>query len=485
MMQTITQYLAAVRTGALTARAAVEQVLERIARYDRTIGAFLQVRAAAARAAADAVDARRARGATLGPLAGLPIGIKDAICEQDVECTCASRILRGYRPPYDATVIARLRAADAIPIGRLNMDEFAMGSSTEQSAMQPTRNPWDPTRVPGGSSGGSAAAVAARFVPMALGSDSGGSIRQPAAFCGVCGLKPTYGRVSRYGLVAYASSLDQIGPLALSVEDIALVLPFLAGHDPRDATAADVPVPDYRAALTGDIRGLRIGVPKEYFVAGVDTAVQQSVRAAIDTLCRLGATAEDISLPHTEYAVAAHYIVATAEASSNLARFDGIHYGARAADAANLDDVYCKTRRELLGDEAIRRIMLGTYVLSAGYYDAYYLKALKVRTLIKQDFDAAFRHVDLIVTPTSPTPAFALGERTRDPLQMYLADIFTVSVNLAGIPGLSIPCGCADATLPVGMQLLAKPFAEATLLRAGHAYQTATDFHLHAPVLSA
>lgn len=484
-MQTVAQYLGALQSGALSARETVEQALQRIERCDRAIGAFLSVRADAAHAAAAAIDNRRARGEELGPLAGLPFGIKDAICEQDLECTCASRILHGYRPPYNATVIERLRAADAIPIGRLNMDEFAMGSSTEHSAMQPTRNPWDLTRVPGGSSGGSAAAVAARFVPMALGSDSGGSIRQPAAFCGVSGLKPTYGRVSRNGLVAYASSLDQIGPLTLSVEDIALVLPLLAGYDPHDTTSADVPVPEYRAALTGDIRGLRIGIPKEFFVNGVDTAVRDTVQTAIATLCRLGAEAEEISLPHTEYAVATHYIVATAEASSNLARFDGIHYGARAADTADLDDVYCKTRRELLGDEVIRRIMLGTYVLSAGYYDAYYLKALKVRTLIKQDFDTAFQKVDVIVTPTTPTPAFIFGERLSDPLQMCLADIFTVSVNLAGIPGLSIPCGYAHGALPVGMQLLAKPFAEATLLRAGHAYQTATDFHLRAPALSA
>ncbi len=480
-METVAEFLAALRRGTLSARAAVELALQRSAAADPAIRAFLAVRADQARAQAAQIDEQRARGADVGPLAGLPFGVKDVICERDHECTCCSKILAGYRPPYNATVIERLRAAGAIPVGRLNMDEFAMGSSTEHSAFQQTRNPWDTTRIPGGSSGGSAAAVAARMVPMALGSDTGGSIRQPAALCGVTGLKPTYGRVSRYGLIAYASSLDQIGPLALSAEDVALVLPYLAGHDPQDSTSAAVPVPDYHAALRGDLRGLRVGVPKEYFVTGLDPEVHHAVQTAIARLSALGAVVEDVSLPHTEYAIATYYVVATAEASSNLARYDGIHYGARAADPQNLLEVYTKTRRQFFGDEVIRRIMLGTYVLSAGYYDAYYLKALQVRTLIKRDFDAAFENVDVLVTPTSPTTAFTLGERTADPLQMYLADIFTVSVNLAGIPGLSIPCGFAANGLPIGLQLLAKPFDEATLLKVGHAYQCATDFHTRRP----
>jgi aspartyl-tRNA(Asn)/glutamyl-tRNA(Gln) amidotransferase subunit A len=482
-METAAQFLTALRGGALSAREAIELALQRVAQTDPTVRAFISVRADEARAQATRVDEQRARGADVGPLAGLPLGVKDVLCERDIECTCCSKILRGYRPPYDATVIARLRAAGAIPIGRLNMDEFAMGSSTEHSAVQQTLNPWDTACIPGGSSGGSAAAVAARMVPVTLGSDTGGSIRQPAALCGVTGLKPTYGRVSRYGLVAYASSLDQVGPLALTAEDLALILPHLAGHDARDATAAAVPVPDYHAALRRDLCGLRVGVPKEYFVGGLDADVQHAVQAAIATLASLGAQIEDVSLPHTEYAIATYYVVATAEASSNLARYDGIHYGTRAGDAPTLQDVYAKTRRQFFGDEVIRRIMLGTYVLSAGYYDAYYLKALQVRTLIKRDFDAAFEKVDVLVTPTSPTPAFKLGARTADPLQMYLADIFTVSVNLAGIPGLSLPCGFSRAGLPIGLQVLGKPFDEATLLAVGHAFQCATDFHRRRPKL--
>ena len=483
MTETVAQWLAALRSGALSAREAVQTALDRIATCEPAIAAFLAVRADAALAEAGRMDDARARGITPGPLAGLPIGVKDLICENNIECTCASRILKGYLPPYDATVIARLRAAGAIPVGRLNMDEFAMGSSTEHSAFQLTRNPWDTARIPGGSSGGSAAAVAAREVPFALGSDTGGSIRQPASFCGVTGLKPTYGRVSRYGLVAYASSLDQIGPMALTAEDIALTLPCLAGHDTHDSTSADMPVPDYAGELCHGVKGLKIGVPKEYFVAGMDAEVEHAVRAAISQFSHLGAEVVEVSLPHTEYAIATYYIIATAEASSNLERYDGVHYGHRSAEARSLPEVYAKSRREGFGLEVIRRIILGTYVLSAGYYDAYYLKALKVRTLIRQDFDRAFNEVDLLVTPTAPTPAFAFGEKMNDPLQMYLTDIFTVSVNLAGIPGLSLPCGFSKAGLPIGVQLLAKPFAEDTLLQAGHAYQEATDHHRRRPPL--
>jgi aspartyl-tRNA(Asn)/glutamyl-tRNA(Gln) amidotransferase subunit A len=477
MLETVTQWLAALRSGALSTPEAVETALTRIAAVDDSVHAFLAVHAEQARARAGKIDA--------GPLSGLPIGIKDVICERDIECTCGSRILKGYRPPYDATVIERLNAAGAISVGRLNMDEFAMGSSTEHSGFEPTRNPWDVERIPGGSSGGSAAAVAAREVPCALGSDTGGSIRQPAALCGVTGLKPTYGRVSRYGLVAYASSLDQIGTLTLDVADAAALLQIIAGHDPRDSTCADQPVPDYSSTLTGDIKGLRIGVPTEYFVDGMDPQVDAAVRAGIDQLTALGAEAQEISLPHTDYAIATYYIVATAEASSNLARYDGMQYGARAADAGGLVDTYMQTRRAYFGDEVIRRIILGTYVLSSGYYDAYYLKGLKVRTLLRRDFEQAFEQVDVIVTPTTPSPAFKLGEKLDDPLQMYLSDIFTVSVNLAGIPGLSVPCGFAEGNLPIGMQLLAKPFDEATLLRAGHAYQQATDWHTRRPPVCA
>ncbi len=484
MLETVDQWLNALRNGEMSAREGVELTLQRIAACEDDVDAFLAVRPEQALAAADAVDARIAAGENPGALAGLPIAIKDVICEKGVECTCASRILEGYYPPYDATVIERLRAAGAVIVGRLNMDEFAMGSSTENSACKTTCNPWDIERIPGGSSGGSAAAVAARQVPAALGTDTGGSIRQPAALCGVTGLKPTYGRVSRYGLVAYASSLDQIGTLSLNAEDTAILLSVIAGHDPRDSTSANVPVADYSAELTGELRGLKIGVPREYFVKGLDPAIETSVRNAVNNLAQLGAKVVEISLPHTEYAIATYYVVATAEASSNLARYDGIHYGRRAAGAKNLREVYTKSRREGFGEEVIRRIILGTYVLSSGYYDAYYLKALKVRTLIKRDFDDAFDKVDVIVTPTTPAPAFKLGEKLDDPLQMYLSDIFTVSVNLAGIPGMSVPCGFSDTGLPLGMQILARPFDEATILKTAHAFQLVTDFHTRRPPIT-
>ncbi|QQL44982.1 Asp-tRNA(Asn)/Glu-tRNA(Gln) amidotransferase subunit GatA [Sulfuriroseicoccus oceanibius] len=420
------------------------------------------------------------------PLGGIPIAIKDNINVKGQGCGCASKLLTGgYTSPYDATVIAKLRAAGAIPLGRTNMDEFAMGSTTENSATGETRNPWDIDRVPGGSSGGSGAAVGARTAVAALGSDTGGSIRQPAAFNGIVGLKPSYGRVSRYGLVAFASSLDQIGPMTRSVEDAALMLNVMAGSDIQDSTSAQIDVPDYTAGLDGDLNGLRVGVPKEFFGEGLDADVKASVDAAIAKLEELGAEIVEVSLPHTEYAVATYYIIATAEASANLARFDGVRYGNRAEDPADLLQLYTRTRELGFGEEVKRRILLGTYVLSSGYYDAYYLQAQKARTLFRRDFEAAFEKVDVIVGPTSPGPAFEAGSLTADPLQMYLADIYTISANLAGIPAMSQPCGFvereAGKPLPVGLQLMAKPFDEQTLLKVGAAYERATDWHTRAP----
>jgi aspartyl-tRNA(Asn)/glutamyl-tRNA(Gln) amidotransferase subunit A len=387
------------------------------------------------------------------------------MCTRGLATTCASRILANFTPPYDATVVARLRETGAVIVGKTNLDEFAMGSSTEHSAVAVTHNPWNPDLIPGGSSGGSAAAVAAREVPAALGSDTGGSIRQPASHCGVVGLKPTYGRVSRCGLVAFASSLDQIGPMARNVPDATLLLQAIAGHDPADSTSADEPVPDYRQALTGDMRGVRVGVPREYFAPGMDPEVEKAVRGAIETLAQLGGEVIEISLPHTEYAISVYYLIATAEASSNLARYDGVHYGHRTERAENIVDLFSRSRREGFGDEVKRRIMLGTYALSAGYYDAYYLRALRVRTLIKKDFDEAFSTVDVMAAPAAPTAAFRLGEKLDDPLQMYLTDICTISCNLAGIPGLSLPCGLTNDRKPIGIQLFAAPFDEGRLLR--------------------
>jgi aspartyl-tRNA(Asn)/glutamyl-tRNA(Gln) amidotransferase subunit A len=412
----------------------------------------------------------------------MPIAIKDNFLTDGVRTTCASRILGNFMPPYDATTIAKLRSAGSVFVGKTNLDEFAMGSSTENSAYASTRNPWSLERVPGGSSGGSAAAVAAGECLAALGTDTGGSIRQPASYCGIVGLKPTYGRVSRYGIVAFASSMDQVGPLTKDVRDCALVLEAIAGYDPAESTSADVPVPKYSAALTGDIKGLRVGVPKEYFIAGMQPEVEDAVHKAIHHLERSGAAIREISLPHTEYAVAVYYIVATAEASSNLARYDGMRFGHR-AHANDLMETYTKTREEGFGTEVKRRIMLGTYALSAGYYDAYYSKAQRVRALIKKDFDEAFELCDLIVTPTAPTTAFRLGEKTGDPLQMYLSDIYTVSVNLAGLPALSLPCGFDADGLPIGMQIIGKPFEEPTILRLAHAYEQETEWHGRAPDL--
>ena len=470
------------RRGEATPTGAVTECLTRIESLDSRVRAFLTVtREDALRRAAEA-DARFRAGTPRGPLDGVPVALKDVLCTRGIRTTCGSKILERFVPPYDATVVARLFAAGAVLLGKLNMDEFAMGSSTEHSAFFTTHNPWDLARVPGGSSGGAAAAVAAGMAPLTLGTDTGGSIRQPAAFSGVLGMKPTYGRVSRYGLIAFASSLDQVGPFARDAEDAALLLGAVAGADPMDATAIDVPVPDYRAALGRGIDGLRLGVPAEYFMDGMDPEVEQAVRAAIATLEKLGARTEPVSLPHTEYGLAAYYVIAPAEASSNLARYDGVKYGLRASGARDLIDMYSKTRAAGFGAEVKRRVMLGTYVLSAGYYDAYYGQAQKVRTLVRRDFDQAFARVDLIVAPTTPGVAFKMGEKA-DPLQMYLNDIFTIPVNLAGLPGVSIPGGFTRAGLPIGLQLIAPAFDEATLLRTAHAYQTVTDWHTRTPPL--
>jgi aspartyl-tRNA(Asn)/glutamyl-tRNA(Gln) amidotransferase subunit A len=474
-----------VRRGELSATSLARAALARVHEHDRRLGAFVHVDADSALAAAAAVDEAVAAGRDPGLLAGVPMALKDIFVTEGTPTTCASKILAGWVPPYDGTVVARLRAAGAVLLGKLNMDEFAMGSSNENSALGPCRNPWDPTRVPGGSSGGSAAAVAAGLCAAALGTDTGGSIRQPAALTGTVGLKPTYGRVSRYGVVAFASSLDQVGPMARSVADAALVLEVIAGHDPRDATSIDAPVPRYTDACRAGARGLhglRVGVPAEYFGDGLDPEVAALVRQAIATLAAQGATVVPVHLPHSKYAVACYYLLCTAEASSNLARFDGVRYGLRVHDKGeSLLDLYRRTRGAGFGPEVKRRIMLGTYVLRAGYYDAYYLRAQKVRTLIKRDFDRAFGECDAIAGPTTPTAAFPLGEKTADPLAMYLADIYTISCNLAGLPGLSLPCGFTAAGLPVGLQLLAPALAEETLFRVGAAFEGATDFHTRRP----
>jgi aspartyl-tRNA(Asn)/glutamyl-tRNA(Gln) amidotransferase subunit A len=462
---------------------AVQSYLARIDAVEGRVQAFNRVTGQAALQEAERYAQLQARKAALPPLAGIPLAIKDVICTKGVLTTCSSRILEGFVPPYDATVVSRLRAAGALILGKTNMDEFAMGSSTENSAFRNTRNPWNLACVPGGSSGGSAAAVASDMCAGGLGTDTGGSIRQPGGFCGIPALKPTYGRVSRYGLVAFASSLDQIGPMTKDVRDAAILLGAMAGHDPLDSTSAEVPMPDFEAALTGDIRGLRIGIPAEYFIDGMAPEVETAVRAAIATLEGLGAVAVPVTLPHTAYAIATYYLVATAEASSNLGRYDGVKYGYRTPASAHLIDMYMKTRREGFGAEVKRRIMLGTYALSAGYYDAYYLKALKVRTLIRRDFTQAFERCELIVTPTSPTAAFRLGEKMDDPLQMYLADVFTISANLAGVPGMSVNCGFTGTGLPIGLQFLGKPFDEGTILRAAHAYEQATPWRTRRPDL--
>ena len=468
------ELLTKLSSGEVSSVDAVGETLERIRAVDGDVKGYLDVYAEGAMEKAREIDGRRSSGERVGGLAGLPIAVKDNICVRGATTTCASRILEDFVPPFDAHVVELLNAEDAVIVGKTNLDEFAMGSSTENSAFAKTRNPWDLERAPGGSSGGSAAVVAAREAFAALGSDTGGSIRQPASFCGVVGLKPTYGRVSRWGLVAFASSLDQIGPLTRDVRDAALLLEVIAKHDKRDSTCVDRPVGHYLCALGQDIKGARIAVAREFFSEGLDDEVAQAVRDALAVFESLGATVVERSLPHSDYAVATYYLVATAEASSNLARYDGMHYGRRTAHAKDLIEVYSQTRAEGFGDEVKRRIMLGTYALSAGYYDAYYLKALKVRTLIRQDFDKVFEDCDCVIGPTSPTPAFRIGEKVDDPLSMYLSDIYTISCNLAGLPGISIPCGLSSAGLPIGLQLLGKHFCEERLLALAHAYEQAT-----------
>ncbi len=465
--------------GDVTAAEIARAHLERAAAVEPRLGAFLMVMSEALLRDARDLDERRRRGESLGPLAGVPVAVKDVLCVKGTPTTCGSRILERFVPPYDATCVARLRQAGALIMGKTNCDEFAMGSSTEHSAFKPTRNPWDLERVPGGSSGGSAAAVAACEAPMALGTDTGGSIRQPASFTGTVGLKPTYGRVSRFGLVAFASSLDQAGPITRTVQDAALALSAVAGADPRDMTCARAAVPDYAAAAAEGSRGergaegVRVGVPAEYFGAGADPEVETAVRAAVRALEDRGARAVEVSLPTSSYAIATYYVVATAEASSNLARYDGVRYGLRAEAPEGLRDMYHRTRGAGFGPEVKRRIMLGTYALSAGYYDAYYLKAMKVRTLIRRDFERAFERADVLIGPTTPTAAFRFGEKLDDPLAMYLSDVYTVTANLTGLPGISVPCGFTGARLPIGCQLLARHFDETTLLRAAAALEAA------------
>lgn len=471
------------QAGEVTAAEIVQQHLQQIGWYDADLRAFLAVDEPGALAAAEEIDRKRRAGEPLGRLAGLPIAIKDNICVRGWTTSCASRMLETFAPPYDAHVIERLKAEDAILLGRTNLDEFAMGSSCENSAFQLTRNPWNPAHVPGGSSGGSAVAVAAGMVPLALGSDTGGSIRQPAAFCGIVGIKPTYGRVSRYGLVAFASSLDQIGPFGRSVADAALLLEVICGHDRRDSTSVGAPGLHLLDALDQPLAGLKIGIVPEHFGDGIDAEVAAAVQQALAVYERLGATVSEISLPHARYGVAAYYLIAPSEASSNLARYDGVHYGYRAASFENMIDMYEASRGEAFGPEVKRRIMLGTYALSSGYYDAYYLKAMQVRRLIANDFREAFSQVDLIVTPTTPHPAFPLGELADDPLRMYLGDVFTVTANLAGIPGISLPCGFSGRGLPIGLQLLGPAYGEVRLLQAARMYEQATDWHTRLPPL--
>lgn len=479
----LTDALAQLDAGAITSVQLTQAYLDQIDRLDEQIRAYLTVTRELALQQAAAADARRAAG-DHRPLLGVPLAIKDVLSTRGVETTAGSKILKGYVPVFDATCVARLLEAGAVLLGKLNMDEFAMGSSTENSGFFATRNPWDLERVPGGSSGGSGAAVAALMCAGALGTDTGGSIRLPGAFCGIAALKPSYGRVSRYGLIAYGSSLDQAGPMTRTVADAARLLQVMAGHDPLDATSMPVDVPDYVAALDRGIEGLRIGIPKEYFGEGLQPEVRASVQAAISQLEALGASVVEVSLPHTEYSLPVYYMIATSEASANLARFDGIRYGAR-VEGQDMIDTYKVTRGQGFGAEVKRRIMLGTYALSAGYYDAYYGKASQVRTLIKQDFDSAFQQVDLLAAPTSPSVAFRLGENVDDPLQMYLADVLTIAANLAGVCGINVPCGFDSAGLPIGMQLIGAPFAEETLLRAAFAYEQSTDWHTRRPAIVA
>jgi aspartyl-tRNA(Asn)/glutamyl-tRNA(Gln) amidotransferase subunit A len=469
----------------VTSREVTEAFYRRIKKVDGKIKAYLILTEEGAFGQANQVDRKIVRGEEIGDLAGVPIGLKDILCTKGIRTTCGSKILENYVPFYDGTVVRRLKERDAVMLGKLNMDEFAMGSSTENSGFQITRNPWNLDRIPGGSSGGSAAAVAADECIAALGTDTGGSIRQPASCCGVVGLKPTYGRVSRYGLVAFASSLDQIGPITKDVEDCAILMNAISSYDPYDSTSVNVEAPDYKQFLIKDVKGIRIGMPEEYFVEGMDPDVERSVKEAIDRFKEWGAEVRRISLPHTEYAVAIYYIIATAEASSNLARYDGVKYGLRSKGYRDLMEMYSQTRAKGFGQEVKRRIILGTYVLSAGYYEAYYRKASQVRTLMRKDFEEAFQQVDMIMAPTAPTPAFRIGEKAEDPLQMYLSDIHTIPVNLAGIPAISIPCGFSRDHLPIGLQIMGRHLDEGKLLRVAYTFEQNTDFHLKKPVLNA
>ncbi len=507
---TAAELLRRLKSGEVTSVEVTRAFLDRIQAVDDRVQAYLAVDGQRAMERAEEIDSRRSKGQLIGLLGGMPVAIKDLLCTQGQTTSCASKMLEQFQPPYNATAVERLLRADAVIIGKTNMDEFAMGSSTENSAFRPTRNPWDTNCIPGGSSGGAAAAVAASTTPLSVGTDTGGSIRQPAALCGVVGMKPTYGRISRYGLIAFASSLDQIGPLAHTAEDAALLLQVLAGHDQMDSTSAEIPVPAYSETVAQPLEGLRIGIVREHFDVGLDSEIEAAVREAIRVYESLGATVKELSLPHSKYGIATYYIISSSEASSNLARYDGVHYGYRTPEKemlteleaeraqfvaeggqARLSDLdsplvrmYRKTRAEGFGQEVKRRIMLGTYALSAGYYDAYYLKALKVRRLIRNDFDTAFEDVDMIAGPVTPAAAFKKKKKTDDPLAMYLSDLYTVSANLAGIGGISLPCGRTSAGLPIGLQLQAPPFEEERLLRAAHMYQTATDWHQRRPELS-
>lgn len=477
---TATEIITHIAAGNFSAVTCTQHFIDEIKSRDDSINSFLSISDESALESATRIDQQRSAGKPLPPLAGLPIAIKDGICTAGQRTSAGSHMLEGFVPPFHATAVQRLIADGAIVIGKTNMDEFAMGSSTENSYFGPTINPWSNDCVPGGSSGGSAACVAANLAPAAIGSDTGGSIRQPAAFCGITGLKPTYGRVSRFGLIAFASSLDQVGPMTQTAEDSAILLATIAGHDTKDSTSSNVQTTDYVASLSQPIKGLKIGVCREHFEDGLDSQVEKSVNAAIEDFKRLGAEVSEIHLPHSAYAVSVYYVVAPCEASSNLARFDGVRYTIRES-ANDLEQMYGRTRAAGFGDEVKRRIMLGTYALSSGYYDAYYLQASKVRRLIKQDFDNAFKEIDVILGPTTPTPAFRMGEHTQDPLEMYLADVYTVSANLAGIPAISLPCGFSDDGLPIGMQFQAPPFSEDVLLRTAHQYQQQTDWHLRRP----
>ncbi len=479
---TMSELSSSLASGAVSSVEATQAALER-AKDTAELGAYLHLDEAGALAQAKAADERRAKGQRRGVLDGVPVALKDIFLTEGLPTTCGSKILEGFIAPYDGTAVRKLKEAGTVLLGKLNMDEFAMGSSNEHSAYKVARNPWDRTRVPGGSSGGSAVAVAAGSAYGTLGTDTGGSIRQPAALSGIVGLKPTYGRVSRYGVIAFASSLDQVGPMVKSVGDCALMLGAIAGHDPRDSTSVDRPVPDYVKSLEAGVRGLRVGLPKQYFVDGLDPEVKQAVGAAIETYKKLGATMVEVSLPHTDYGIACYYLIATAEASSNLARYDGVRYGKRQDPGKGLLDMYLETRGKGFGAEVKRRIMLGTYALSSGYYDAYYLKAQKVRTLVRQDFTQAFEKCDVLLTPTTPTPAFKLGEHVGNPLEMYLADVFTVSCNIAGLPGMSLPCGFTKGGLPIGLQLLGPAFSEERLLQVGRAYEREHEWHKRRPKL--